>query len=168
MSKEQPQPQEPFAFTEQEKLWDKISDSRFRALLNDPGTTIHKADLDSNNYGEFLFVTVSRAEEGRQQALTFYGYGYHEHRERWFIEEWAWYTTNLFPKTLEQRLTRQEAEQLLETRQQEIAPFVVKDQQTGRGKLFEMIADLTDDDGAISEMEDLGDLWNNFADGEFE
>ena len=76
MSKEQAQPPEPFAFTDHEKLWDKISNSRFRALLDDTQTMIHKAEVGANSYGEFLFVTVSRPEEGRRHVLTFYGYGY--------------------------------------------------------------------------------------------
>lgn len=165
MSKEQPQPSEPFIFTESEKLWDKLSDSRFRTLLDDPQTTIHKAEVDSNDYGEFLFVTVSRSEEGRQQVLTFYGYGYHEYRERWYTEEWACYRTNPFPKTMEQRLTREEAEELLEARRIDIALYITVATQTKRGRFFEMLAELTDDDGAISEMEDLGELWDELSDG---
>lgn len=132
--------------------------------MNDPQTTIHKAEVDSNNYGEFLFVTISRPEEERQQVLTFYAYGYHQYRERWYTEEWAWYRANPFPKTMEQHLTREEAEELLEARREEIAPNVMAATQTKRGQFFEMIAELTDDDGAISEMEDLGDLWDELSD----
>lgn len=44
-------------------------------LLNVPPTTIHKVDVDSNNYGEFLFVTVSRPEEEGPQLLTFLDWG---------------------------------------------------------------------------------------------
>jgi hypothetical protein len=51
----------------------------------------------------------------------------------------------------------EEAEQLLQQRRAEIAPLVGKTTQSGRGKLFEMLADLTDEDGALSEMEDMGD-----------
>lgn len=163
MSKEQVQPSEPFEFTEREILWDKLSDSRFRVLLDDPQTTIHKVEVESNDYGEFLFITVNRPEERRQQVLTFYGYGFHEYRERWFTDEWAWYRANPFPKMMEQNLTSEEAEELLAARREEIAPNLAATQ-TKRGRLFEIIADLTDDDGAISELEDLGDLWDDLAD----
>ena len=155
MSKEHLQPTEPFRFTESEKLWERISDNRLKALMDDPQTNIHKVSVDSNSYGEFLFVTVSRPEEGRQQVLTLFGYGYHDFRERWYTQEWAWFRANPFSETLEQRLTREEAEELLQARQEDIAPYVERDTQTARGKLFKMIAELTDDDGAIAELEDL-------------
>ncbi|MBZ0304415.1 MAG: hypothetical protein K8J31_32060 [Anaerolineae bacterium] len=164
MSTENPQPAEPFAFTEREKLWERISDDRVRALLNDDQTTVHKVEVDNNSYGEFLFVTVSRSEEGRQQVLTLYGYGYHDYRERWYTHEWSWFRANPFPQTLEQRLTKEEAAELMRTRREEIAHYVEQNTQTARGKLFELLAELTDDDGAISEMEDLGGLWHTLTD----
>jgi hypothetical protein len=105
--------------------------------------------------GEFVFITVSRSEEGRQQLWTLYGLGFHDYRERWYTDEWAFYRTDPFPKTLEQRTSREEVDELLRARREEIAPYAAKNTQTSRGKLFEMLAELTDDDGAIAEMEDL-------------
>lgn len=165
MSKEQLQPTEPFAFTENEKLWERISHERLKALLDDEQTTIHSAELTSNMYGEFIFITVSRPEQEKQQAWTMYGMGYHEYRDRWFTEEWAFYRAQPFPETLERRMEREEVEELLRTRQEEITPYAATASQSARGKLFEMLAELTDDDGAISEMDDLGDLWDDLADG---
>lgn len=157
-----------FAFSEREQLFSKLSDQRFQALLADEQTTLHKVELSSNSYGEFVFVTVSRPEEGRQQLWTMYGLGFHDYRERWFTEEWSFYRANPFPQTLEQHMSREEAEELLRTRREEITPYASQGKQTGRGRLFEMIADLTDDDGALSEMEDLGDLWDDLAGDDFE
>ena len=165
MSKEQLQPPEPFDFTEREKLYDRISHERLRALVSDEQTTIHKVELNANMYGEFVFITVSRPEEDKPQLWTLFGLGYHEHRERWFTDEWSFYRANSFPETLAQHVDKAEAEELLRTRQEEIAPYAVQDTQTGRGKLFEIIAELTDDDAAIAEMEDLGDLWDDLSDG---
>jgi hypothetical protein len=165
MSKEQLQPPEPFSFNEREKLWNRMSDSRFQRLLADEQTTIHRVQQDSNSFGEFLFVTVSRPEEGKQQYWTFYGYGFHEFRERWYTQEWAWFQDHPFAETKEQRVSREEAEELLQARREEIAPYVRDDTQTGQGRLYEMIADLTDDDGALAEMDDLGDLWDELSDG---
>ena len=124
-SREQPQPPtDPFGFTEHEKLWDRISDTRFRALIADEATTIHKIEIDANNYGEFAFVTLSREAEGKRHLMTFWGYGFHESRERWLVDQWAWYKANSFPATLKQRLSREEAEELLEQRREEIAPYL--------------------------------------------
>lgn len=166
MSKEQPQPPNPFGFTEHEKLYDQISDKRFRALLGDEATIVHKAGVDGNNYGEFMFVSLSRKAEGCCSSVTFWGMGYHEYRERWMTDHWRWYQANPLPQALAQKLTYEEVEELLKIRQEEIAPYANQTQttQTERGKLFEMLADLTDDDGAIAEMDDLGDLWGGLSD----
>ena len=164
MGKEQPQPPDPFGFTEREKLWDRISDTRFQALLTDPATTIHKIEIDANNYGEFTFVTLSREADGKRHLITAWGLGFHEYRERWIADHWHWYKANPFPETLKQRLRLEEVQELLTQRRAEIAPYLTAETQTGRGRLFELLAEMSDDDAAISEMEDLGDLWDELSD----
>ena len=156
-SKEQPTPSEPFSFTEHEKLYDRISDARFNALIEDENTTIHKVETDANNYGEFAFVTVSREAQGQRNLLTLWGLGFHEQRERWITDHWRWYRGNQFPAILEQQVTLEEVQTLLEQRRQEIAPYASEETQSARAKLYEMLADLTDEDGAWVELEDLGD-----------
>jgi hypothetical protein len=159
-SKEQPQPPNPFGLTENEQLWDQVSDERLRALIEDPATIIHKLDVDANNYGEFVFVTLSREADGQRHLLTFWGMGYHESRERWITKHWNWYRANPFPDTLKQQMLLEEAQELLEQRRTEIAPYLSDDTQTSRGKLFEMLADLTDEDGAYTELECSGSADN--------
>lgn len=156
-SKERPQPPDPFNFTEQEKLWDRIGDERFRALIEDEGTIIHKIDIDANNYGEFAFVSVSREMDGQRSLVTFWGMGFHEMRERWISDHWRWYRGNQFPAILEQQMTLEEAQELLEQRRAEIAPYVTEETQTARARLYEILADITDEDGAQIELEDLGE-----------
>lgn len=156
-NKERPQPPDPFGFTEQEKLWDRIGGERFNALIEDEASTIHQIGIDANNYGEFAFVTVSRETGGQRTLITFWGLGYHEHRERWITDHWRWHRANQFPAILEQRLSLEEAQELLEQRRAEIVPYVTEETQSARAKLFEMLADLTDEDGAYIELEDLGE-----------
>jgi hypothetical protein len=158
MSAERPQPPEDvYGLTERERLWDRISDKRFQAILAHEETAIHEIEVSTNNYGEFLFVSTSRSPGESRACVTFFGLGYHEHRERWLTEEWFWYHGNAFSQVMNKTLSKEEATQLLQERREEIAHLVGKTMQSGRGKLFEMLADLTDDDGAISELEDLGD-----------
>ena len=159
MSKEQPPSPEAFVFSEPEKLWNRLGDARFQALLADAQTTIHQVEVSSNAYGQFLFVTVSCPEGDQKQLWTLFGLGYHEYRERWLTEEWSFYRANPFAETRAQRVSKAEAEGLLHARREEIAPYAVQETQTRRGKLFEMLAEMTDDDGALAEMQDLGDLW---------
>jgi hypothetical protein len=144
-----------FDFTESEKLWDGVRDSRLRAWLVDPQTTIHSMETSSNSYGEFLFVTLTRGD----QHYTFYGYGFHEQRETWITDTWRYYSTTPTKKTLEQRLTATEAEWRLNQRQREIKADQAADDSTPseRALLFALLADLTDEDGAMSELDDLED-----------
>jgi hypothetical protein len=90
-------------------------------------------------------------------SITFFGLGYHDYRERWIANEWFWYRANEFPEVLKREVSKDEAQEMLRERREEIATYASQQTQSKRGKLFEMVADMTDDDGAISEMEDMGD-----------
>lgn len=153
-----PPPDDDLTFTRREELFNRVTDDRFRAFLGNTNATIHRAEVSSNSYGSFLFLTISREREQRRECITFYGLGFHEYRERWFTAEWFWYRSNPFPDLLEKQLSREDAEALIQERLDEILPYLDDGLQSGRGKLFELLADLTDDDGAIAEMDDLGDF----------
>lgn len=169
MSHEHPRPpipsqKEGFGFTERERLYYRVTDERFRALLDDASTTIHRGEVSSNSYGSFLFLTISREREHQREYITFYGLGFHEFRERWYINEWFWHRSNPFPELLEKQLSHDEAETLIQERLDDVLPYVDGESQSGRGKLFELLADLTDEDGAIAELEDLAGLGDWLAD----
>lgn len=153
-----PQAQQPFAFTERERLYDQISDGRFQKFLAEEATHIQEVQLSNNTFGEFLFVTISHPHEGKRQSLTFFGLGFHEYRERWITETWSWYVTarNLTKAILD----KQVALRHIEDRRADIAPYLTDTQPSPRARLYELLADLTDDDGALAELEDLGDDWN--------
>lgn len=86
--------------------------------------------------------------------MTFLGLGYHEHRERWIINEWFWYQTNYYPEMKEKQIDKEEANEMIQNRLESILPYTQQETQSERGKLIEIFADFTDDDGAIAEMED--------------
>ena len=93
----------------------------------------------------------------QRYALTFFGLGFHEPRDRWLLDDWFWYGASLRDKK-ERPLPKEAALALIEARRQAVLGYAAGQIQTERGKLFEMIADLTDDDGALAELEDLDDL----------
>jgi len=155
---ERPQPTDSFGFTEAEKLNERITTDRLRSLVRDEQTQVHRVELTTNTYGEFLFVTVSRPGEMQRTSLTFWGLGYHEHRERWLLDEWNWYQSHLDAERGKELLEKQEFEWLLQERHSEIAPYASEPTQTRRGELFELLADLTDEDGAWAELDDLENL----------
>lgn len=162
MTKERrPTAPEGFPFTANEQYLSRVSDVRFRALVFDPQTTIYTARIDGNNYGEFVFITVSRPNGNRKEVFTFWGGGYHERherRDRWIVGEWFYHRAHPFPATLKRRVSQGEVEALLSERQADIAPYAEKHEQSRRGEMFEDLAALADDDAIAAEMDDLGGL----------
>ena len=55
-------------------------------------------------------------------------------------------------------LTKIQANTLIDERYQKIAPYIEEDTQTKRGQLFEIFAEILDEDGALVELEDLGGI----------
>lgn len=162
MSNERPvpfhRPDTEFGLTEHEQLFDRVSHNRLLEFLDDETTTVHRVEESTNSYGEFLFVTVSKPGSAHKLCVTFYGLGFHEHRERWLIDEWSWYHANALPDTLKQYVPKDDAKALVQERLEQIRPYATQQTQSARGKLFEMLADLTDENGALAELEDLDDL----------
>ena len=90
--------------------------------------------------------------------MTFYGLGYHQHREVWITDKWFWYQANFYPGMMEDQIDKKEASEMIQGRREDIAPYLSEGAQTEYGQTFEMLADLTDEDGALAEIEDLGDI----------
>lgn len=155
---------EAFGLTYNEELFDRLTHNRFLEILNHQASTVHSLAVDYNQYGEFLFVTVSRPSKLQPAVATFWGLGFHEHRDRWLTEEWFWYTPNYQREREQLRVPKPEARRLIEERHAELAHY--GNTQSPRGRLFETLADLTDEDGAYSELEDMGDLADWLFDGD--
>jgi hypothetical protein len=174
MSKENdlsPAPKKPFevfGLNENEALYWRVNKERFEELFNDDQTLVHEINEASNSFGEFLFVTTSRPGEEGRIYMTFYGQGFHEHRERWITDEWYWYQASPYPDMLSKKLEKEEAQELIEQRIEEIKPYISDHTQTNRGRLFELLADLTDEDGALTELQDLGHLAEGLMEDEEE
>lgn len=151
-----PRPYEIFGITEEEVSRWRIADAKLKEIIADPNTTINKIMIAENNYGEFMFLTVSRGVGERRTCMTFWGLGYHEFRERWIHQEWFWYqtTSNLIDPL--KRLTKDEALERLQNRRDDIAPNLNEDEQSEQARMFEILADMTDEDAALAEMQDLG------------
>ena len=52
-------------------------------------------------------------------------------------------------------IEKEEAKELIQNRRESISPYLQEDTQTDYGCLFEILADLTDEDGALAELQDL-------------
>ncbi len=144
-----------FSFTERENLYDQVSHDRFMALMLQPDVDIHEVKEDSNSFGEYLFVTVSCRTEQPKKLRTFWGLGYHEHRERWIADSWQWYESQRSTQS-QPVLDKDEAYSQIKEREAFVRANATPSEQSPRAQLYEVLADLTDEDGALSELEDLG------------
>jgi hypothetical protein len=135
----------------------RISDARFQEILGAEATTVHRIILSGNTYGEFLYVTVSRPASQGRASITFYGLGFHYHREHWLTKIWFWYENHPRSSVLEEFLPKEAAQKMLQERRTEIQPYLSPSQPSSRARLFEMLADLTDEDAAYAELGDFED-----------
>ena len=168
MSKERPQPPQPetegFQFTEREKLYDRISHQRLKAILAEEQTSVHEIGLDSNSCGEFLFIHTSRPKQEGRARITFWGAGYHDYRERWLTDEWRWYEAYPNEERDEKQMDKAEVEKAIQERLEEITSHAEKNVQTNRGKFFEALADMTDEDGTLAEIDEIEHLLDEWDD----
>ncbi|MBA3920550.1 MAG: hypothetical protein H0X31_02105 [Nostocaceae cyanobacterium] len=151
------------SFTERENLYDQVSHVRFMALVLQPDMDIHEVKEDSNSFGEYLFVTLSCRTEQPKRLLTFWGLGYHDHRERWIVDSWQWFESQRNMNGLPQ-IDKEEANAQIKEREAFVRTNATPNAQSPRGQLYEVIADLTDEDSALSELEDLGWIFLNVND----
>lgn len=133
-----------------------MSDEKLKEIIASPATTTHAVELSTNAFGEFLFLTASRGRGQQRICMIFYGLGYHEYRERWISEEWFWHQAPSNSVQIQRVIPGEEVTEKLEKRLTEISSHLNEDTQTELGRTFEQLANLTDDDAALAEMQDLG------------
>ncbi len=155
-----------FTFTEAELLDSRLSHTRFTELVNQPTTHIHEIKLTTNLYGEWLFITLSAhiptlmwggAAKRQLRHITFWGMGYHESRERWECDDWRWHEAQLFGDALRtQRLSKPRVWlEINERRTFCLAEAKAEPPPSAHANAFAFLADLTDEDGVTTELEDL-------------
>jgi hypothetical protein len=134
----------------------RVSEEKLNEIIVDPETTINAIEISSNNYRDFLFLTASRGSVQKRTCMTFWGLGFHEYRDRWIHQEWFWHQTPANMVDPMEILTKGEVLEQLQRRREEISQYFNDDEQSEIGKMFEELADMADDDAALTEMQDLG------------
>ena len=80
--------------TENEQIYGgEVDHERLIELLSHPDSTVHQVSVDSNNYGEFLFIKV-KLPSGK--FICFWGLGHHESRDCWLLDRWRFHSSNVF------------------------------------------------------------------------
>lgn len=151
----QQNPKEVFGLTENEELFWRVSDERFQEIILDDQTIIHEAKSSTNNYGDFLFVTTSRLSGKDRVGITFYGLGYHDYRERLIKDEWFWYPNSISQENGKKLIQKPEFADILQKRFAQLFSEYKQPKKSNMGALFELLSDMTDDDGALAELEDM-------------
>ena len=160
MGAEQSRSDDSFSFTDRERLYTRIDTTRLLEILGSDLTTAHDISLSSNDYGEFLFVTLSQPAGNDREYLTFWGLGFHEQREQWITDEWQWYDSYVSRHKNLPTVEKTDAQAQVTARIAEVASNAQPQLRSKRAQLFELLADLTDEDGATTELEDLG-IWDD-------
>lgn len=151
--KEHPQPC--FTFNEREKLYDQVSHARFMAMVMQPDVDVHEVMVSTNSFGEYLFVTLSCRTEQHPTLLTFWGLGYHEYRERWIADAWQKFESYRPVQRLP-LIPKEAAYTQIKEREAFVRSQMTPTKPSHRAQLYELLADFTDEDGALTELEDLG------------
>ena len=134
-------------FTGDEQLFEKVTFDRALEIINNEEVSVLECNTSHNNYGEFLFIYIKYQDT----VICMYGLGEHIYRERW-VDNFSLYGSDLryFDKQL---LNKEEVIKQIHERTKLKERY--KDiKQTESGRLYDILADIGDEDGATVIMED--------------
>lgn len=137
-----------------------ITPTRMLEILRHPKSIVADCHFDSNSYGEFWFIDIFHAD---QMALPkekrfgpchmeWYGMGWHDERGT-YERGWKHVHTDQWLK--KGAIIPQSKAPIIAMIEEDLKKEYPIPQRTARQKLYGLIADITDDDGALAEMEDL-------------
>jgi len=137
--------------TENEKLFSKISFKRLKKLLLEKDIEILRFERSTNSYGEFLFITC--IEKGNDITYSFYGCGLHEYRNTYLNDVFHFYSGNSVKVLFNNPIPLDKNKTLLDleieyNKYKKIELEDNRDEDT----TFSMIADMADEDYAISNL----------------
>ena len=145
-------------FTEDEKLFQRVSYERALEIINRDDTIILSCEISHNTYGEFLFIYFRYQDT----FLCIYGLGEHTYRERW-VDTFSIYDSNIEDFEGGMSLDKEEViKQIHErTKVKERYKDIEQIEQTELGFMYDLLADIGDEDGAAVIIDD----YYNFREG---
>lgn len=136
--------------------YDKINTARMLEFIN--VYPVMDCEVDSNNYGEFLFISCAvdmwtNAGEHYIEMIQFWGYGYHYDRDVMYTD-WRMNFGNGFLLKNKSAIPLDDVLAMIESRRVELG--ITNHAPEGKsGNTFEMLADLSDDDAASIMFDDM-------------
>lgn len=142
----------PFGITKDEALWDRVTFERVKELVRHPQAKVVDCSRGANNWGEFRFVTLVIGE----YALCVYGHGWHEYKEE-YVSGWSVNCANYWKEYKEHPgLNKGQVIRELEAEAPDYEPVTRTKRKSESAYLFSMLAEMGDEDGAYTELQDLG------------
>ena len=128
--------------TEDEELYERVTTERLIEIVQNADD--QTCEIDSNSFGEFLFVDVKYGSN----FYTFYGAGYHEYKGKYYINEW-----HVYISSVQDSLTMDKEEVVDEIlkREEEIRQMP-RSERTENQALFDLLSDVADDDMLMSML----------------
>ena len=139
-------------FTNDEELFERLTLKRGIEILSREDLEVYSSEISRNSYGEFLFITIKYKET----AIELWGLGEHIYRERWQ----DWFAINKSDLRYNEPIDKEVVFKQITERLGLGKSYDLE--QTESGKLFEVLAEIGDEDGAASMIDDyefLNCLW---------
>ncbi len=134
--------------TEDERLWENISYKRLKEIIKMPNVRVVNYSIDTNSFGTFKFITIDY--NNSKDRITFYGLGFHEYKDSYVHSIFKFYTSYKHSDDIEKILNKSDILQNLEEEYELLKEDVISHKQSREGEEFQLIAEMTDDDSAIS------------------
>jgi len=141
-------------FTDDENLFDKITFKRAKEIIQREDVLVYSSEISHNTYGEFLFITFIY----KNSIFVIHGLGEHSERERW-IDNFNINTGQEY--NIRNTIPIDKGGVLKQINERAKLKKHYTYEQSYRGELYDILADIGDEDGAASILADydfmLGD-----------
>ena len=139
-------------FTDDEDLFDKITLKRAKEIIQKDDVLVYSSEISFNTYGEFLFITFTFADLCNEERIfVIHGLGEHCERERW-VGDFNINTGQEY--NIRDTVPIDKGEVLKQINERAKLKKHYTYEQSYRGELYDILADIGDEDGAASILED--------------
>lgn len=144
-----------FGITEDEHMWKRISYNRLLEIIKQDDVHVVGMGRDTNSYGEWNFIELEK--DGPGPRIEFYGHGWHEHKEKFLVNNWSYYRVGSYNQPeehLDKKYVLQELQK--EHKMYTERAKTASGRRSEKAKIFSLLAETSDEDGALTMMEDMG------------
>lgn len=149
--------------TKNEKLFERIGEEKLFKLIGDGIVVPRMCEVDDNSFGEWLFINCLVAAKPERSIMFVSKFGFHYHKEEYEMDRaYGFYTGGKIYGDSGRDITLEEVAKEADeyrTEMERNAKLYNNDEDPERKKrndMYDLMAELGDEDGALGEMRDLG------------